>query len=111
MTGLSTSGAVEVQCDSGCSSQRLGLWIGAARAAEVLRAQKTVEFAVPGSISATKRRTEMARPWYVINPDSNRIFHVWQMITNIALAFIALVTPLQVGLLEIQWDALFVTWS
>ncbi|CAK9047032.1 Potassium channel GORK (Guard cell outward rectifying K(+) channel) (AtGORK) [Durusdinium trenchii] len=64
----------------------------------VLRAEKTIEFAAQ-------------RPWWVINPDSNRFSHVWQVVTNFALAFVALVTPLQVGLLEIDWDALFViTW-
>jgi len=63
----------------------------------VLRA-KTVEFAVQ-------------KYWWIINPDSNRFSHVWQVVTNFALAFVALVTPLQVGLLEIRWDALFViTW-
>ena len=63
----------------------------------VVRA-KTIEFAVQ-------------KPWWVINPDSNRFSHAWQVITNFALAFVALVTPLQVGLLEIRWDALFfITW-
>ena len=54
---------------------------------------------------------QVQKPWWVINPDSNRFSHAWQVITNFALAFVALVTPLQVGLLEIRWDALFfITW-
>ena len=55
--------------------------------------------------------TEVQKHWWIINPDSNRFSHVWQVMTNCALAFVALVTPLQVGLLEIRWDALFfITW-
>lgn len=54
---------------------------------------------------------EVQKHWWIINPDSNRFSHVWQVMTNFALGFVALVTPLQVGLLEIRWDALFfITW-
>ena len=57
------------------------------------------------------RFLEAQKPWWVINPDSNKFSHFWQVVTNFALAFVALVTPLQVGLLEIRWDALFfITW-
>ncbi|CAE7532795.1 KCNH6, partial [Symbiodinium pilosum] len=61
----------------------------------IMRAHQTPQFVV-------KKR------WFVINPDTNRFSTAWQVITNLALAFVALITPLQVGLLEIELDALFV---
>eukprot|EP00439_Symbiodinium_sp_Y106_P085671 s509_g29.t1 len=59
----------------------------------IMRAEKTRKF------SAAKR-------WYVINPESNRCLMVWQMVTTIAMVFVALITPLQVGLFEMQVDML-----
>ena len=48
------------------------------------------------------RLAEVHKYWWIINPDSNRFSHLWQVVTNFALSFVALVTPLQVGLLEIR---------
>ncbi|CAE7362377.1 Kcnh6 [Symbiodinium pilosum] len=59
----------------------------------IMRAEKTRKF------TAEKR-------WYVINPESNRFVMFWQMMTTIAMVFVALITPLQVGLFEIQLDML-----
>ncbi|CAE7222344.1 unc-103 [Symbiodinium necroappetens] len=59
----------------------------------IMRAEKTRKF------TAEKR-------WYVINPESNRCLMVWQMVTTIAMVFVALITPLQVGLFEMQVDLL-----
>lgn len=51
----------------------------------------------------------MQKPWYVINPDSNIAANIWQGITTLALVWVALVTPLQVGLLKLQVDWIFLT--
>jgi len=48
------------------------------------------------------------KPWYVINPDSNCFSTCWQCATFVGLIFVALITPVQVGLLKLQFDALFV---
>ncbi|CAE7906452.1 hypothetical protein AK812_SmicGene19298 [Symbiodinium microadriaticum] len=61
----------------------------------IMRAQRTREFGVK-------------KQWFVINPDTNPFSTAWQIVTNFALAFVALITPLQVGLLEIHLDFLFV---
>ncbi|CAK8997028.1 Potassium voltage-gated channel subfamily H member 6 (Ether-a-go-go-related gene potassium channel 2) (ERG-2) (Eag-related protein 2) (Ether-a-go-go-related protein 2) (Voltage-gated potassium channel subunit Kv11.2) [Durusdinium trenchii] len=42
---------------------------------------------------------------YVINPQSN-YYAYWQLLTTIALVFVVIVVPYQVGLLELQWDPL-----
>eukprot|EP00435_Cladocopium_sp_Y103_P021003 s4105_g5.t1 len=62
----------------------------------VLRADKTRVFV-------------MQKPWYIINPDSNTFATIWQFVTSAALLWIAFVTPLQVGLVPVQIDWVFVT--
>ncbi|CAJ1349613.1 unnamed protein product [Effrenium voratum] len=61
----------------------------------VMRAEKTRTF------SASK-------PWYVINPESSRFATMWQCITCSAMVFVAFVTPIQVGLFEMEFDGLLV---
>lgn len=61
----------------------------------ILRGQKTKVFV-------------MQKPWYVINPDNSVIATLWQIITTFALLFVALVTPIQVGLMDVQLNWLFV---
>eukprot|EP00439_Symbiodinium_sp_Y106_P005855 s6418_g1.t1 len=60
----------------------------------IMRAQKTKQFVAE-------------KPWYVINPDSSRLASTWQMIMVASLVFVALITPIQVGLFELQLDTLF----
>lgn len=48
------------------------------------------------------------KPWYVINPDSNWFATCWQCATFVGMIFVALITPIQVGLLQLRLDALFV---
>ncbi|OLP74767.1 hypothetical protein AK812_SmicGene45599, partial [Symbiodinium microadriaticum] len=43
----------------------------------------------------------------LINPDSSRLASTWQMIMVASLVFVALVTPIQVGLFPLQLDTLF----
>eukprot|EP00927_Polykrikos_kofoidii_P084476 TRINITY_DN8905_c0_g2_i1.p1 TRINITY_DN8905_c0_g2~~TRINITY_DN8905_c0_g2_i1.p1 ORF type:complete len:653 (-),score=96.70 TRINITY_DN8905_c0_g2_i1:138-2096(-) len=43
----------------------------------------------------------------VINPEHNRIYVYWDFISVVALAYVALVVPFQVGLLSVSWDAMF----
>ncbi|CAE7576240.1 Kcnh2, partial [Symbiodinium sp. CCMP2456] len=60
----------------------------------ILRAQKTKQF-------------EIEKPWYIINPDSSSLFAVWQGLSFLALTFVALITPIQVGLIaEYKFDTL-----
>jgi len=47
------------------------------------------------------------KPWFVINPDRSRFYSMWQIIISVALLFVALVTPVQVSLLEAKVDAVF----
>mmetsp|Transcript_61078 Transcript_61078/g.126486 ORF Transcript_61078/g.126486 Transcript_61078/m.126486 type:complete len:692 (+) Transcript_61078:64-2139(+) len=47
------------------------------------------------------------KPWYVVNPQRSNKFAAWQVVTMCALAFVVIVVPYQVGLLElVQWDLL-----
>ena len=60
----------------------------------ILRAQKTKHF-------------KIEKPWYIINPDNSSWFTVWQGLMCLALTFVALITPVQVGLIEeFRFDAL-----
>ncbi|CAE7337627.1 Kcnh2 [Symbiodinium necroappetens] len=60
----------------------------------ILRAQKTKQF-------------KIEKPWYIINPDNSSWFTVWQGLMCLALTFVALITPVQVGLIEeFRFDAL-----
>ncbi|CAE7194742.1 KCNH6, partial [Symbiodinium microadriaticum] len=47
------------------------------------------------------------KPWYIINPDRSQFASVWQFVMGFALVFVALVTPVQVSLLEPAFDFLF----
>lgn len=64
----------------------------------LIRATRTTR-SRPGE-SAIKKK-----PKYVINPQSNR-YAYWQLLTTVALGFVVIVVPYQVGLLELQWDVL-----
>ena len=48
-----------------------------------------------GGLSSQSVDAKVQKRWFVINPDTNRFATVWQIITNFALAFVALITPLQ----------------
>eukprot|EP00434_Breviolum_minutum_P001343 symbB.v1.2.001180.t2/scaffold60.1/size581591/20 len=61
----------------------------------VMRAQKTKKF-----ISQ--------KPWYVINPDTSLWGSIWQGVVAAALLFVAFVTPVQVGLFELQLDTVMI---
>jgi hypothetical protein len=45
---------------------------------------------------------------YVINPEQNQLLGKWDQVTIVALVFVALVTPVEVGMMETKLDALFV---
>ncbi|CAE7236406.1 KCNH6 [Symbiodinium necroappetens] len=61
----------------------------------IMRAQKTKNFVA-------------LKPWYIINPDSSGLANTWQLLTMFALAFVGLVTPVQVGLLKVEFGLLTV---
>lgn len=61
----------------------------------VIRAQKTRKFVTQ-------------KPWYVINPDTSTWATAWQGVVAAALIFVAFVTPVQVGLFELQLDMLMI---
>eukprot|EP00928_Gymnodinium_smaydae_P026516 TRINITY_DN20797_c0_g1_i1.p1 TRINITY_DN20797_c0_g1~~TRINITY_DN20797_c0_g1_i1.p1 ORF type:complete len:680 (-),score=110.74 TRINITY_DN20797_c0_g1_i1:355-2394(-) len=50
----------------------------------------------------------MKRPWYIINPEASKFMNRWDVVTMAAMTFVALITPLQVGLLEMKVDGLFI---
>ena len=52
------------------------------------------------------KRSHVRKPWYIIDPESVWYASGWQTVVGMALAFVAIVTPLQIGLLEINIDAL-----
>jgi len=52
------------------------------------------------------KRFGSKKPGYVINPDSFAAI-TWQMVTSCCMGFVALVTPVQVGLLDMRFDAIF----
>lgn len=45
---------------------------------------------------------------FLINPDLNRFIPIWDGVTMCALLWVALVTPIQVSMLEAQFDVMFV---
>eukprot|EP00439_Symbiodinium_sp_Y106_P008459 s5516_g1.t1 len=67
-----------------------------------------------GRISFTVMRAnagthvQVSKPWYVINPDRCPLVSIWQVAVAIALLFVAVVTPVQVALLEPEFNGLFV---
>lgn len=67
----------------------------------------------PVSRSATTLTTvgtmyTIRKPWYLINPEQSMFMSRWDIITIAALAYVALVTPVQVGLMESNFDFWFV---
>jgi len=60
----------------------------------LMRAQRTKHFS-------------FAKPWYVINPEG-KWGTIWQIVIACALTFVAFITPVQVGLLPLQFDFLLV---
>ncbi|CAE7393743.1 KCNH6 [Symbiodinium sp. CCMP2456] len=61
----------------------------------ILRAQKTKNYIY-------------SKPWYIINPDRNAAASAWQMVVGVCLIFVAVVTPFQVALLDLEIDAVLV---
>ncbi|OLP96925.1 Potassium voltage-gated channel subfamily H member 6 [Symbiodinium microadriaticum] len=51
---------------------------------------------------------QVSKPWYVINPDRCPIVSIWQVAVAVALLFVAVVTPVQVALLEPEFNGLFI---
>mmetsp|Transcript_34736 Transcript_34736/g.79659 ORF Transcript_34736/g.79659 Transcript_34736/m.79659 type:complete len:805 (+) Transcript_34736:53-2467(+) len=45
---------------------------------------------------------------WVINPDSNRTLAKWDMLMVLALGFVAVFTPMEVSLMEVRYDAVFI---
>lgn len=64
----------------------------------LIRATRTTR-SRPGESAINKK------PKYVINPQSNR-YAYWQLVTSVALGFVVIVVPFQVGLLNLEWDVL-----
>lgn len=75
------------------------------RAKELNRPAKSVHFTLMKA--QRTKHFSFGKPWYVINPEG-RLGAVWQIITAICLAFVAVITPVQVGLLPLQVDFLLV---
>ena len=59
-------------------------------------------------VRAAKTAYLQQRPWYVINPDQSRWASRWQALVACCLLWVALVTPVQVALLEPEMDWLFI---
>lgn len=51
---------------------------------------------------------QVSKPWYLINPDRCPIVSIWQVAVAVALLFVAVVTPVQVALLEPEFNGLFI---
>jgi hypothetical protein len=47
-------------------------------------------------------------PWYLIDPRTSKYIGRWDVFTSLALIFVAFVTPYEVALLEVAFDALFI---
>eukprot|EP00435_Cladocopium_sp_Y103_P070694 s112_g35.t2 len=71
-------------------------------------AQRTADRDSAGIAGIRTKQFSAEKPWYVINPDSNWFATCWQCATFVGLIFVALITPIQVGLLQLHFDALFV---
>ena len=52
----------------------------------------------------------MQKYWWIINPDSNRFSHLWQVVTNFALAFVALV-PLNAAQKSLPTGPIIAAWQ
>jgi hypothetical protein len=47
-------------------------------------------------------------PWFLIDPRTSKYIGKWDVFTSLALVFVAFVTPYEVALLEVAFDALFI---
>eukprot|EP00401_Gymnodinium_catenatum_P064314 CAMPEP_0117475068 /NCGR_PEP_ID=MMETSP0784-20121206/9605_1 /TAXON_ID=39447 /ORGANISM="" /LENGTH=674 /DNA_ID=CAMNT_0005269305 /DNA_START=56 /DNA_END=2080 /DNA_ORIENTATION=+ len=45
---------------------------------------------------------------WLINPEDSRFLRHWDMVTLVAMIFVSIVTPIQVGMMETRLDALFI---
>ena len=77
--------------------------MGSAASAQRGRSERT-HFRV---VRATKSCRLQKKPWYVINPDQSKFASRWQALVACCLLFVALVTPVQVALLEPEFDWIF----
>ncbi|CAE7340924.1 KCNH6, partial [Symbiodinium necroappetens] len=77
--------------------------MGSAASAQRGRSERT-HFRV---VRATKSCRLQKKPWYVINPDQSKFAGRWQALVACCLLFVALVTPVQVALLEPEFDWIF----
>lgn len=76
-------------------------WVGRSQVSKLVKEEK-IGFMIMRA-GKTKEFSQ-GKPWYVINPESNWFGTGWQCITCAALIFVALVTPLQIGFFQVQWD-------
>lgn len=116
------SKAVSGSKDTTQSESVLNSWIGARRvtAPEIsilrlaARTKDTQDMTFSEEPGFTVMRAQKTRkfvhqkPWYVINPDTSLWASVWQGVVAAALMFVAFVTPVQVGLFDLQLDTLMV---
>ena len=78
--------------------------MGSAASAQRGRSERT-HFRV---VRATKSCHRLQKkPWYVINPDQSKFAGRWQALVACCLLFVALVTPVQVALLEPEFHWIF----
>lgn len=80
--------------------------LGTASRASALIKEERMQFMI---MRAQKTKNFVAlKPWYIINPDSSGLANTWQLLTMCALGFVGLVTPVQVGLLKVEFGLLTV---
>eukprot|EP00930_Biecheleria_cincta_P038413 TRINITY_DN26394_c0_g1_i1.p1 TRINITY_DN26394_c0_g1~~TRINITY_DN26394_c0_g1_i1.p1 ORF type:complete len:726 (+),score=111.81 TRINITY_DN26394_c0_g1_i1:125-2179(+) len=63
------------------------------------------------TLSGDKNHTvqfKIQKAWYLINPEQSKFMSRWDMVTLFALCWVALVTPVQVGLMESKMSVFFV---
>mmetsp|Transcript_15484 Transcript_15484/g.27159 ORF Transcript_15484/g.27159 Transcript_15484/m.27159 type:complete len:669 (+) Transcript_15484:71-2077(+) len=75
-------------------------------------AEKTVTISEPPSQPKRRKSTvaefQRQKHWYIINPDRSVFVSRWDVVTIVALTYVALVTPVTVGLMEPTVDFGFV---
>ena len=52
------------------------------------------------SIKAVQSSDNSSRSWWVIDPRTNKLIGYWDLVTTVALLFVALVTPVEVSFME-----------
>eukprot|EP00927_Polykrikos_kofoidii_P084475 TRINITY_DN8905_c0_g1_i2.p1 TRINITY_DN8905_c0_g1~~TRINITY_DN8905_c0_g1_i2.p1 ORF type:complete len:734 (-),score=95.52 TRINITY_DN8905_c0_g1_i2:258-2270(-) len=77
----------------------------------LLKPRSPGRLTVKQALASTDMRIAKTSSGLVINPEYNRFYMWWDFLSMMAMAYVAVIVPFQVGLLAVQWDWMFVLSS